>query len=181
MNQYPPPIAELLAISHPVSLGAGAPNASAGDRLHGLDAHSLFAPSKVRDADMARACLAGLWLRFDFLDDSHRISQELHHAEGSFWHAIMHRREGDFSNSKYWWRRVGGAPAERVDPVFALLGEEGKRLGLFSSVTWDPYAFVDRVEHQVTRGGSDAEVLRTLQDREWQLLFDHCYRQALTP
>jgi len=23
-------------------------------------------------------------------------------------HAVIHRREGDFANSLYWWRRVGG-------------------------------------------------------------------------
>jgi hypothetical protein len=175
MDKYPPPIAELLAIPHPVSLDTGSPNASAGDRLRGFDAHALFTPSKVRDADMARACLAGLWLRFDFLDESHRLSQELHDAEGSFWHAIMHRREGDFGNSKYWWRRVGS------HSVFGPLGEDGKRLGLFASNTWDPFAFVDRVEAAVTRSQGDAEVLRALQDREWQLLFDHCYKHAATP
>lgn len=175
MNPYPPAITELLAIDHPVSLDAGSPNRAAGDRLRTLDARSLFAPLPVRDADRARACLSGLWLRFDFLDESHRISQELHDAEGSFWHAIMHRREGDFGNSKYWWRRVGS------HAVFGPLGEEGKRLGLFASATWDPNAFVDRVEEHVTRGRGDAEVLRALQDREWHLLFEYCLKRAVAP
>ncbi len=26
----------------------------------------------------------------------------------AFWHAIVHRREGDFSNSKYWYARCEG-------------------------------------------------------------------------
>jgi hypothetical protein len=29
----------------------------------------------------------------------------------SFWHAIMHRREGDFWNSKYWYARCRNHPA----------------------------------------------------------------------
>src|SRR6187401_2907583 len=124
MEPLPPVVAELLAIPHPVSLGAGSPNRDAGRRLRDLDAATLFAPMPVRDADMARACLAGLWLRFDDLDESHRVSQELHNAEGSFWHAVMHRREGDFGNSKYWWRRVG------LHPVFGMLGEEARALGV---------------------------------------------------
>src|SRR5208282_3154263 len=50
--------------------------------------------------DNGSAMLAGLWLWHDGLDESHRISQGLSSPAGSFWHAIMHRREGDFSNSK---------------------------------------------------------------------------------
>src|SRR5690348_16418541 len=53
----------------------------------------------IRSEDDAKAMLAGLWLWHDWLDESHRISQSLSSATGSFWHAIMHRREGDFSNS----------------------------------------------------------------------------------
>src|SRR5438874_740571 len=66
-----------------------------------------FPPSAVRDQDMAAACLAGLWLYHDFLDEAHRISQELDTTTGSYWHGLVHRREPDFSNAKYWFRRVG--------------------------------------------------------------------------
>jgi hypothetical protein len=31
--------------------------------------------------------LSGLWLWHDFLDRSHEISQAVHTASGSFWHA----------------------------------------------------------------------------------------------
>src|SRR5688572_13247850 len=55
--------------------------------------------------------LAGLWLYVDDLDRSHRISQDLDNQTGSMWHAIMHRREGDFANSLYWLRRAGDHPA----------------------------------------------------------------------
>jgi hypothetical protein len=51
-----------------------------------------------------RLCMSGLWLLAGDLDRSHTISQGIGSAEGSFWHGIMHRREGDFSNSKYWFR-----------------------------------------------------------------------------
>lgn len=167
-----PTIRDLLAIPHPVALDAGSPDRAAGERLLGLDTARLFAPAPIRDPDMARACLAGLWLRFDFLDESHRISQELHSAEGLFWHAIMHRREGDYGNSKYWWRRVGN------HPVFGPLRAEAQRLGVARGGAWDPFAFVDSVEACVTRGRGDEAALRSLQEREWQLLFEHCYRHA---
>src|SRR5688572_27783268 len=53
---------------------------------------------RVASADDAAALLAGLWLWHDYLIESHHISQNLSTPTGSFWHAIMHRREGDFSN-----------------------------------------------------------------------------------
>src|SRR5271154_5224554 len=56
------------------------------------------------------ALLAGLWLWHDGLEESHRISQSISDSTGSFWHAVMHRREGDFSNSKYWYARTTGHP-----------------------------------------------------------------------
>jgi hypothetical protein len=37
---------------------------------------------------MATACRAGLWLAFDCLDESRRISQELHTEEGSYWRVL---------------------------------------------------------------------------------------------
>jgi hypothetical protein len=168
---YPAPIADLIA-APAMRLDAGTPNRAAGDRLRCLDAATLFLTA-VRDMDMARACLAGLWLRYDHLDESHRISQEIHTPEGSFWHGILHRREGDYGNAKYWFRRVGD------HPVFEPLGAAAKELGVFPSGQWDPYAFVDRVESTVAAGRPGDEALSQLQEREWQLLFDYCYRRAV--
>lgn len=51
--------------------------------------------------------LSGLWLLAGELDRSHTLSQSIETAAGAYWHGIMHRREEDFWNSKYWFRRVG--------------------------------------------------------------------------
>ncbi len=58
---------------------------------------------------------SGLLLLWDFLDDSHEISQTME-GKGSprtadYWHGIMHRREPDAGNASYWFRRVGSHPA----------------------------------------------------------------------
>jgi hypothetical protein len=119
---------------------------------------------------MAACCRSGLWLAFGFLDESHVISQGIDTAEGSFWHAIMHRREPDASNSKYWWRRVG------EHPVFALLAGEAARLGWKS---WDPAAFVDECEKERGSGSERETLLREVQRAEWQRLFDWCHRHAV--
>lgn len=116
------------------------------------------------------ACLAGLWLYFDFLNESHEISQELHTAEGSFWHAIMHRREPDPSNSKYWWRSVGSHPAlDRLREAAPSVGH----------VYTTPDAFVDFCERVRGTDSTDEETAKRVQLLEWQLLFDHCFRTAV--
>src|SRR5437588_4341020 len=88
-------------------LGPGRPDPARRPQLEALAGDDAFRPRRVADRAMADACRAGMWLLFDFLDESHAISQELHTPEGSYWHGLLHRREPDFSNSAYWFRRVG--------------------------------------------------------------------------
>jgi hypothetical protein len=132
---------------------------------------------------MAAACLAALWLRYDFADESHAISQELETIEGSYWHAILHRREPDFANAKYWFRRVGSHP---ISPALAAAARESAQAAapdraaefLNAQTAWDHFRFVDLCQ-SVLAGRSAAELLcRQIQQREWELLFDHCYRRA---
>jgi len=180
---YSPAIQDLLREERLASLGPGTPNAGARALLAALTDESLLAPHPVRDADMAAACRAGLWLYHDFLDESHAISQEIQTPTGSYWHGLMHRREPDYGNSKYWFRRVGEhavfeplrvAAAElaqdEAHPSAAFLGKQSR---------WDPFAFVDLCE-AVTHGRSPCEMLcRRIQQREWELLFDYCWRTAI--
>lgn len=109
--------------------------------------------------EMAAACLSGLWLLHNHLDASHDISQSIASPAGSHWHAIMHRLEGDFSNSKYWYRRVGQWPV--YDQVAEISGQP-----------FDPIALVDQVQSL----GSDAT--HQIAVAEWQALFAFCYQRA---
>jgi hypothetical protein len=97
-SAYGPAVAELLADDRLTPLGPGSPNRAARPKLAALTAATLLAPHAVGDADMARACLAALWLYHDFLDESHTISQDVATTTGSYWHGIMHRREPDAGN-----------------------------------------------------------------------------------
>jgi hypothetical protein len=120
--------------------------------------------------DDAESLLSGLWLWNDFLHESHTISQSLHSPTGSFWHAIMHRREGDFSNAKYWYARCRNHPA--ISEVAERAGER-----------WEPNAFVDLVERVHDKSDDDPRHNRAveLQRMEWEALFSHCLRAAAGP
>jgi hypothetical protein len=109
----------------------------------------------LSDSDMARCLRAGLYLRFNFLDESHTVAQGIHTVEGSYWHAIMHRREPDYSNAKYWYRRVGQHAVLQVLP-------DG-----------DPFAFVDFCE-QAERDPSRYKRAVEVQRAEWEALFQYC-------
>lgn len=169
-SSYSPAVAELLSGGRLPELGPGSPNSTAGTALKGLTIESLFAGKPIFQADLARCCLAGLWLHHDYLAESHTISQSIETATGSYWHAIMHRREPDAGNSNYWWRRVG------AHPVLDLLREHAPAIG-YSFRT--PQQFVEFCERVRGTGAPDEDLAKRVQLLEWQLLFDWCWNQSL--
>ena len=119
--------------------------------------------------DGHNAIKAGLWLYVDELDRSHAYSQDLHSPTGSFWHAIMHRREGDFPNAKYWYRKAGAHPAMGHIELAGGGSAAGSAIAAY-----DPMSFVDRVERANARCESDSPDLVALQHHEWRALFEWC-------
>jgi hypothetical protein len=170
-TRYPAPLAALWAVPRLPELGPGEPNLPARAALTALRIDDLF--PVVRDRETALGCLSGLWLYHDFLDESHTISQDLPGWVGSYWHGIMHRREPDAGNAKYWFRRV------QLNPVFETLAADAAELGLpDGSGTWDPFAFVDRCERERGTRSVGETLCRRVQLREMQMLFDYCFRKA---
>jgi len=83
---------------------------AAKDELDRLTPCDLLAPAQiasVADADLVKAAL---YLHHGFLEECHRLCQQVPSPNGSYWHGIMHRHEGDLDNSRYWYRRVGTHP-----------------------------------------------------------------------
>lgn len=143
------------------------------------------AASNDEQREMRLACRAGLLLLNDDLEASHAISQKIDNSTGAFWHAIMHRRERDFSNSRHWWRRVGTHPA--FDDVYTeamstLLAEDEREAGIFAehlveAGTWKPEEFVEICER--TTGQDEVPAwIRRLQRAEMTALLRWCRERA---
>jgi hypothetical protein len=162
----------------------GGTPALARELLEGVKSDQLLAVpiASPRSAD---AMLAGLWLWHDGLEESHTLSQKLDTPDGSYWHAIMHRREGDFSNSKYWLARCRSHPSStamaqslpkliesyRTDPAVRAVAGGG----------WDPMAFVDLVEQIHNRPDDPRRsTVIAIQQLEWRILFAHCAAAAVS-
>jgi hypothetical protein len=158
-------------------------NEEARAALANLSADQVLS-SPPKDREEASALLAGLWLWHDWLDESHKLAQSLETESGSMWHAIMHRREGDFSNSKYWYARCRNHP---VLPSLANLASEvinpfpADKLALrMVSNGWNADALVDLVEAVHDRPSDARYALAvSLQQLEWRVLFDDCVRRAV--
>ncbi len=184
-SKYPPPVAELIGEERLNPLGPGIPNKSVYSNLKSFTIEDISPGKAIQDREMAKSCLAGLWLFHNYLEESHSISQEIHTPTGSYWHGIMHRREPDFGNSGYWFRRVGNhpvfAPLQKAAAEIAQQSQTDSSDAAFlkSQSKWDAFAFISLCEGAY-RKRNDCDLLcRQIQLKEWELLFEYCFHQAI--
>ena len=163
------------------------------DRIQDISLEKLFDGQPVKDSRMGYALQSGLLLWNDALDASHTISQGIESKTGSYWHGIMHRREPDYSNAKYWFGRVG------IHPTFPALREralellqggptESDSLADYAEMIketedWDAFRFVDWCQAADGDRSTPEAVksfLQAVQVEEIKLLLDYSYQQALT-
>ena len=145
----------------------------------------LFEGQTVKDTEFGNAVKSGLLLWNDALDASHTISQQLNSKTGSYWHGIMHRREPDYSNSKYWFGRVGNHPVFPALRKRALDILADSKLADYPEAiqerdTWNAYQFVDWCQAESENGREQAiGFLQKVQVEEIKLLLDYSYRHTL--
>lgn len=117
--------------------------------------------------------LAVLWLIAGDIEASHRISQTMPDEVGSFLHGVMHRREGDFGNAKYWMAKLPG----RIGADLGQTDDDGsdgfesmiRRIVAAAPVYGSPRQFVDTVAATLSGGGAhDAAAVVAAQHIEWE-------------
>lgn len=157
------------------------------DHLLNVEPNQLV-PDATSEPDVT-ALRAGLLQIHDFLDESHEQSQSVEgegrRNAGDYWHGINHRREPDYSNARYWFRRVGdhavfpqlAACAVRVLGDSPLADEWRPKLTPVGR--WDPFAFVDLC--QSAEHTDDEYTLSAAKRFQWcemMLLIDATWRDA---
>ena len=103
-----PSLQSLLSAAPPAGLGPG-PRAGvlAVDELNAMIDAALAEHRLPSWSEALVRALLLLW--HDHHDAAHAIAQDDPSSEGSFLHAILHRREPDPSNAQYWIRRTCGS------------------------------------------------------------------------
>ncbi len=144
-------------------------------RIREASDETIAGGAEIRDARMLALVRGGLLCVVDALDAAHKIFQDSPGAYGSYWHGIMHRREADFGNARYWFRSAGKLPS--FDKMHDAAREASANMA--KQTSWDPYLFTGLCEHAKFGEVELVPECLALQRAEFEVLFDYCWRQAL--
>jgi hypothetical protein len=129
----------------------------------------------IRDCDSARPVRAGLYCLNGDWDAAHQVAQAIdddaqasrtEQALGAHWHALVHRHEPDFSNSKYWLARAG---MSTIHPMLADAARAAGHAEILRDGRWDAVRFTDAYADPAQPAWT-----RELDALELRALLEHC-------
>ncbi|MCM8537137.1 MAG: hypothetical protein NE334_14450 [Lentisphaeraceae bacterium] len=131
---------------------------------------------QVKDAHFGKLAFAGLLMAQNYIWEAHEIVQDYEDVEASWWHAFMHRMEGDYGNANYWYRGVG-------TPVyFSSLLEAVQKLDFHTEASnvlkwqeWDSFKLNDMISSST---GDYRDELHDIHRLECLLILKVCYTKA---
>lgn len=176
-SSLPKPLLALLVDPGPADLGPGPRPGALPESAITAALGSLPKPLRPHAATRVTALLL-LWN--DHHDAAHALVQDMSDPDGSLIHAILHRREPDYSNARYWFHRVGTHPsfstlAAKLSDGFDWGSEASLQAKLLPRGTWDPSAFVDACERasRLPIDSPAGELLRRIQTLETAAVLEH--------
>jgi hypothetical protein len=116
----------------------------------------------------------GLLYALDDLSGCHEFFQNVTGDLVAYWHGMMHRREADFDNARYWFRRAGVLPF--FNTLYSRVAEVSTDTA--KQTSWDPYLFTGECEQNRFGADSEEASLARLQRAEFDAVFDYSWRQA---
>ena len=145
------------------------------EKIRDASDETISGGMEIADPKMFALVRGALLNAVDALDDAHRIFQEDPSDLGSYWHGVMHRREGDFDNARYWFRRAGRLPIS--DRMHAAAAQVSANMA--KQTSWDASLLTGLCE-QAKFGDTEAipECVR-LQRVEFDELLAYCWRKSV--
>jgi hypothetical protein len=139
------------------------------------DDATLLGGKSISDTAMVKLVRGGLLYAVDAIDAAHRFFQDESSDLGSYWHGMVHRREGDFDNARYWFRRAG-----RLAFFSELHSESCSHSATMARQDqWDTYLLTGLCERvKFGEAESTAECV-ALQRAEFHAVFDYTWRKAV--
>jgi hypothetical protein len=143
-------------------------------RISGVDDATITGGLPIGNLKIFRLIRGGLLYAMDDLDGCHQYFQDEGGDLGSYWHGMMHRREGDFDNARYWFRRSGSLP------FFDELHSQAAQFSpdMAKQLSWDPYLFTGQCEQAKFGAEDELGELPRLQRVEFDVVLDYTWRQS---
>jgi len=112
---------------HVREIQAATVSSSPGDKVDGMRFDEFSAAARSgREPPGLSPILRALWLdgSGDW-DGAHQLADDIGGTEGARVHAYLHRKEGDVSNARYWYRQAGREPFDgTLDDEWTALARE---------------------------------------------------------